>query len=65
MDAGTVPPNWSDLVKYSSKLATTQDFSLAETFLGSDSSQPDLRRAADNLVVNPYAIVFDQHLGQN
>ena len=43
----------------------TQDFSSAETWLGSDSSQPDLRRAADNLVVNPYAIVSDQHLGQN
>ena len=30
MDAGTVPPNWPDLVKYSSELATDNDFDLAE-----------------------------------
>ena len=64
MEAGTVPPNWSDLVKYSSELATTQDFSLAETWHGSRSSQSNLK-AIDNPVVNPYSILSDQHLGRN
>ena len=30
MDVGTVPPHWEDLLKYLSKKATDEDFSLAE-----------------------------------
>ena len=60
MVAGPIPPNWLDLVKYCSELATTQDFSLAETWLN-HSSKSDLK-TMDNPVVNPYDIVSDRHL---
>ena len=33
MEAGTLPPNWEDLVKYSSEMATTTDVDLADTWL--------------------------------
>ena len=33
MEAGTLPPNWGDLVKYSSEMATTTDIDLADTWL--------------------------------
>jgi hypothetical protein len=33
MDAGTIPPNWEDLVKHSSKKATDEEFSLVEDWM--------------------------------
>ena len=35
--AGTIPPNWEDLVKYSSGMATTKDVNLADTWLNGQS----------------------------
>ena len=31
MEAGTLPPNWEDLVQYSSEMATTTDVVFADT----------------------------------
>ena len=38
MEAGTLPPNWEDLVKYSSEMATTTDVDLADTWLNGQST---------------------------
>ena len=37
MEAGTLPPNWEDLVTYSSEMATTKDVNLADTWLNGQS----------------------------
>ena len=60
MEKGTVPPNWADLVQHSSELTTNQDYNLAETWLEQSNSVSDLP-PADSPVVNPFAIVSDQH----
>ena len=62
MEKGQVPPNWDDLVKHSSELATNQDFNLAETWLAHDS-QPD--EMPTNPITDPYEIVSDQHNTQS
>ena len=59
MEEGTVPPNWADLVKYSSELATRQDYQLAETWLSQSSSNNADSSPADNPVVDPFAIETD------
>ena len=38
MEAGTIPKNWEDLVKYSSERATTKDVTLADTWLNGTPS---------------------------
>ena len=59
MEAGTIPPNWEDLVTYSAEKATTTDFEMAESWLAG----PPGAAAADPLT-DPYAIVSDQHKRQ-
>jgi len=60
MEAGTVPPNWSDLVKYSTERATPEDFDLAETWL---SAQPDVTK--DQPLSDPFGVVTDHHLADS
>ena len=38
MEAGTLPPNWEDLVKYSSEMATTTNVDLDDTWLNGQSA---------------------------
>ena len=33
MEEGTIPPNWENLVKYSSKMDTAQDVDLKDTWM--------------------------------
>ena len=57
MEAGTVPANWKDLFKYSSELATDEDFTLAESWFANDS-QPEL--TPTNPITDPFEVVSDQ-----
>ena len=59
MEAGTIPPNWEDLVTYSTEKATTIDFEMAETWLAGAPVA-----AASDPLSDPYAIVSDQHKRQ-
>ena len=56
MEAGTLPPNWQELIEHSSEMATTKDVFKADTRL-SDQKIVD---AMDQLI-DPFAIVPDQH----
>ena len=59
MEAGTLPPNWQELIEHSSEMATTEDVFKADTWL-SDQQMVD---ATDQLTY-PFAIVPDQHKKQ-
>ena len=54
MEAGTLPPNWEDLVKYSSEMATTTDVDLVDTWLNGQSAA-----GATDEISDPFAIVTD------
>ncbi|KAL7532041.1 hypothetical protein ACHAXR_004390 [Thalassiosira sp. AJA248-18] len=57
MEAGTIPPNWDELVKYSSERATAEDVELVDTWLNSSSQDVD----AKDRLNDPFAIVTDHH----
>jgi hypothetical protein len=57
MEAGTLPPNWEELVKYSSERATAEDVELADTWLSSSSQNVD----GKDRLSDPFAIVTDHH----
>eukprot|EP00957_Ditylum_brightwellii_P193218 14712308-Ditylum_brightwellii.AAC.1 len=57
MEAGTIPPKWKELVKYSSERATAEDIALADTWLNSSSQNVDKKDCLNN----PFAIVTDHH----
>ncbi len=59
MEEGSVPSSY--LVKYSSELATNQDFNLAETCLVS-GGLPSGLTPMDNPVSDPFALVTDHHI---
>ena len=59
MEAGTIPPNWYKLVKYSSKMATAQDVHLLDTWLRGQSNE----RSSDPLS-DPFAIATDNQKRQ-
>jgi hypothetical protein len=61
MEAGTIPPHWSDLVHSSSELASKQAFNLTEAWLGSTGQGNSELKLTDNPVVDPFAIVTDHH----
>eukprot|EP00957_Ditylum_brightwellii_P027551 2082448-Ditylum_brightwellii.AAC.1 len=52
IEAGTIPPDWKELVKYSSERATPEDVALADTWLNSSSQNVD----AKDCLNNPFAI---------
>eukprot|EP00957_Ditylum_brightwellii_P201629 15326473-Ditylum_brightwellii.AAC.1 len=60
MEAGTIPPNWKKLVKYSSERATAEVVALADTWLNSLSQNVD----AKDCLNSPFAIVTDHHTCQ-
>ena len=59
MEAGTLPPNWQELIEHSSEMTTTEDVFKVDTWL-SDQKMMD---ATDHLTY-PFAIVPDQHKEQ-
>ena len=63
MNAGTTPPNWSDLVMHSSKLSTDKAFELAENWI---SNLPPLVPESDRVtdpaldrITDPFAFAPD------
>lgn len=64
MEAGTIPPNWEDLVTNSSEKSTLQALELTEAWLGTkrdttisiNRDHTDLQ-LADDPVLDPYAVV--------
>jgi hypothetical protein len=61
MDAGTIPPHWSDLVHSSSELASKQALDIAQAWVGSTGQDNTDLQLMDNPVVDPFAIVTDHH----
>ena len=66
MRAASLPPNWEDLVKNSSEIATTEEFDLAENWtneLDSDNLNSPVQTAGPSLtkITDPFAIVPDQN----
>ena len=59
MEAGTLPPNWQELIKHSSEMATTEYVFKADTWF-SDQKIVD---ATDQLT-DPFVIVPDHHKKQ-
>jgi hypothetical protein len=61
MEAGTIPPHWSDIVHSSSELASKQALDIAQAWLGSTGQDSTDLQLTDNLVIDPFAIVTDHH----
>jgi hypothetical protein len=61
MEAGAIPPHWSDLLQSLSELASKQAFNLAQAWLGSTGLDNTDLQSTDNPVVDPFAIVTDHH----
>jgi len=61
MDAGTEPPHWHDLLKYSSKKATDKDFDLAEEWMNMVDKMPDQvsMPTADGRITDPFVVVSE------
>jgi hypothetical protein len=64
MEAGTIPPHWSDLLQSSSELASKQAFNLAQAWVGSTGLDNINLQFTDNPVVDPFAIMTD-HLNSS
>ncbi len=61
MEAGTIPPNLSDLVHSSSELASKHAFNLSQAWLGSNGQYITDLRFTELSVIDPFAIVTDHH----
>jgi hypothetical protein len=61
MEAGTIPPHWSDQLQSSSELASKQAFNLALAWLGSTGQDNTYLQFTDNPVIDPFAIVTGHH----
>ena len=61
MEAGMIPPHWSDLLQSSSELASKQAFNLAQAWLGSTGQDNIDLQFMDNPAIDPFAIVTDHH----
>ncbi len=55
MEAGTIPPHWSDLVHSSSELASKQALNLAQAWLASTGQDNNDPQFMDNPVIDPFA----------
>ncbi len=62
MDAGTVPPHWEDLLKYSSKKATDEEFSLAKDWMESIKKVPGDHSnvTAGSRITDPFAVITEE-----
>ena len=61
MDAGTVPPHWEDLLKYSTEKATDEEFLLAEDWMESIERVPGDHSnvPAGSRITDPFAVVTE------
>jgi hypothetical protein len=61
MTAGTEPPHWHDLLKFSSEKATNEDFDLAEEWMNMVDKMPDqiLMPTADGRITDPFVVVSE------
>ena len=59
MVSGTIPPNWGELLKHSSEMATPKDVNLADTWLYGQSEE-----GASDQLTDPFAVVVDHHDSQ-
>ena len=59
MESGTIPKNWEKLVKYSSKMATSQYVDLSYTWMQGQSN-----KGASDLISDTFANVTDHHKRQ-
>ena len=59
MEAGTIPQNWDNLVRYSTEMATAQDVDLSDTWLWGKSNE-----GASDLFSDTCDIVTDHHKRQ-
>ena len=61
MDAGTEPPHWKDLLKYSSEKATDEDFDLAQDWMSTTDKMKDpvLMPAAGTRITDPFVVVTE------
>ena len=55
MEAGTLPPNWEDLVEHSMETATANDIELVDTWLSAVAKEG----ANKDQLSDPFAIVTD------
>ena len=62
MDAGTVPPHWEDLLKYSSKKATDEDFSFAKDWMDLIVKVPEDHPnvPAGSCITDPFAVITEE-----
>ena len=64
MEAGEVPPNWSDLCKHSAESATDESVDMAlEWISGLSDVEKDCQIGTANQITNPFAVVPDQLSG--
>jgi hypothetical protein len=61
MEAGMIPPHWSDLVHSSSELVSKHALNLAQSWLGSTCQYNTDLQFTDKSVVDSFAIVTDHH----
>ena len=61
MDAGTEPPHWHDLLKYSSEKATDEDFDLAKEWMNVVDKIPDQvsMPTAAGRITDPFVVVSE------
>ena len=63
MDAGTEPPHWHDLLKYSSEKATDEDFDLAKEWMNMVDKMPDQAQVsmptAEGCITDPFVVVSE------
>jgi hypothetical protein len=62
MDVGTVPPHWEDLLNYSSKKATDEEFSVAEDWMDSIEKVPGDHPnvLAGSRITDPFAVITEE-----
>jgi hypothetical protein len=60
MNAGTEPPHWNDLLKYSSKTATDENFDLAQEWMSTNKMQDQVSMpTAGGHITDPFVVVME------
>ena len=61
MEAGTEPPQWKDLLKFSSKKATDEDFDLAQDWMSTTDKMKEsvLMPEAGTRITDPFVAVTE------
>jgi len=60
MNADTKPPHWNGLLKYSSKMATDEDFNLAQEWMSTNKMQDQVSMpTAGGCITDPFVVVTE------